>query len=227
MNTGRETIADRLQGIPRSRVPKTIRIRNIPQTTDECAKVLADFSFPLLVRMSGTHGGERFEKLHDVASVAAFMQRAPDAEYYVIEYVAYESPDGYFRKYRLIFVDDQIFPYHLAISDQWKVHHFRTDMANQAWMRKEEEAFVHDPGTVLGPEHWTALRQIQRTVGLDYFGVDCGLDQAGDMVVFEVNATMLVHSESSIFAYKQPYIARIKRAFDDMLARKAARPAAA
>ena len=37
-------------------------------------------------------------------------------------------------------------PYHLAIGDDWKVHHFRTDMADHRWMQEEEElALLSDP----------------------------------------------------------------------------------
>ena len=139
----------------------------------------------------------------------------PDADHYITEYVPYESPDGLFRKYRLIYIGQQIFPYHLAIGDHWKVHHFRTDMAGQPCrMRAEEEAFVRDPHSVFTPDQWAALARIQAAAGLDYCGIDCGIDRNGDLVVFEVNATMLVHDEKTTFAYKAPYIARIKQAFD-------------
>ena len=218
--TGREEIAARLSGIPHCRAPRTARIAGAALTA--AADNLAGFSFPVLVRVSGTHGGHEFEKAENAAAVAAFVGRKPGAEYYVTEYVPYESADGRFRKYRLIFVGDQILPYHLAIDTRWKVHHFRTDMANQEWMRKEEEAFVSSPSLVFRPEHWAAMETIRKIIGLDYFGIDCALDRAGDLVVFEVNATMLVHGETGVFGYKEPYIARIKQAFDALLAKTAA-----
>ena len=95
-------------------------------------------------------------------------------------------------------------------------------MANHAWMRAEEEAFVANPGSVFGPAAWDALRAIQAEIGLDYCGIDCALERDGKILVFEVNATMLVHAEDATpFAYKQPYISAIKRAFDAMLAKAA------
>jgi hypothetical protein len=36
-------------------------------------------------------------------------------------------------------------------------------------------------------------------------------------VVFEVNASMLVHGDNAEFPYKTPFVHRIKRAFDEML----------
>jgi glutathione synthase/RimK-type ligase-like ATP-grasp enzyme len=181
-------------------------------------KEFAGFRLPLLVRVAGTHGGDDFDKFDDWDGIVDFVADNPEVTYYVIEFIDYRSADGFFRKYRVIFVDGEIFPYHLAIHDDWKVHHFRTDMANHAWMRQEEERFLEDMGRVLDAAHQDALRAIAKVTGLDYGGVDCGIDRDGQIVVFEANASMLVHNEASeVFTYKNQYISRIKDAFDGML----------
>jgi len=110
-------------------------------------------------------------------------------------------------------------PGHLAIADVWKVHHDSTDMADCPWMQREEEAFLNDPASVFGPSHDRLLREIRARIGLDYFGIDCGLDASGNLVVFEVNASMLVHDQNREFPYKAPFVGRIKSAFDGMLRR--------
>ena len=154
-------------------------------------------------------------------TIADFVAKRPDANYYLIEYIDYRSDDGFFRKYRVIFIDGEILPYHLAIHDDWKVHHFRTDMANHAWMRLEEERFLENIGGVFNAAQQDALRAMARATELDYGGIDCGIDRDGRIVVFEANASMLVHDEkNAVFAYKNPYIARIKHAFDAMLSRR-------
>jgi hypothetical protein len=114
-------------------------------------------------------------------------------------------------------VDGQILPYHLAIASDWKVHHDTTDMADHLWMQQEEEVFLNDPATVFNPSHYEALREIQQRIGLEYFGIDCGLDRSGNLVVFEANASMLVHDGNEQFPYKAPFVRRIKTAFDEML----------
>jgi glutathione synthase/RimK-type ligase-like ATP-grasp enzyme len=43
------------------------------------------------------------------------------------------------------------------------------------------------------------MREIQERIGLDYFGIDCGLDRAGNLFVFEANASMLVHEHNGDF----------------------------
>ena len=218
MNTDREAIARRFAGIPGCVVPRTIRVAGPVLTEAAMNKQFAGFSLPLLVRVAGTHGGDDFDKVEDWDEIIDFVAENPEAAYYAIEYVNYCSDDGFFRKYRVIFIDDKIFPYHLAIHDDWKVHHFRTDMANQEWMRKEEERYLQDMGSVFNAAHQDSLRAMAKATGLDYGGIDCGLDRDGRIVVFEANASMLVHDEKTPdFAYKNPYIARIKQAFDAML----------
>jgi hypothetical protein len=90
-------------------------------------------------------------------------------------------------------------------------------MVNQAWMQAEEEGFLQDPCRVFNSGHYQALRAIQQRIGLEYFGIDCGLDRSGNLVVFEVNASMLVHERNEDFPYKGPFVVRIKQAFDAML----------
>jgi tetratricopeptide (TPR) repeat protein len=221
-STDRETVARRLAGIPLCRIPKTMRLAGSVLKEASKNKVLDGFTMPLLVRIAGNHGGDDFEKLVDLDAVTDFVSKRPDVDYYVSEYVDYRSPDGFFRKYRLICIDGELLPYHLAIHDDWKVHHFRTDMANQAWMRQEEESFLKDPHLVFDEPHQEALRAVTAATGLDYSGIDCAFDFNGEIVVFETNAAMLVHDEkNAIFAYKNPYIAKIKDSFSAKLTRLA------
>ena len=221
--TDRESIAGRLSDIALCRIPATVRLSGAALLAAVKGGSLHGFDLPVLVRLAGNHGGDEFEKLAGLPAVAAFVARSPAADYDLSEYAEYRSDDGYYRKYRLICVGGALFPYHLAIHDDWKVHGFRTDMANQAWMRTEEEAFLREPGAVFDREQLAALGQVAAATGLDYCGIDCGIDREGRVVVFEANASMLVHDERNpLFAYKNRYIARIKDAFGALLARLAA-----
>jgi tetratricopeptide (TPR) repeat protein len=222
--TTRDTVAALLQGIPNCRVPKVWRQKTGAHSS--AIQAVLPPSCPVLVRPVGTHGGDDLERIEGAAELAALLARPTDTDRYLIEYIDYRSVDGHFRKYRFIFVDGQILPYHLAIADDWKVHHDSTDMADHRWMQQEEEAFLRDPSAVFDAGHYQVLRAIQQRIGLEYFGVDCGLDRAGNLVVFEANASMLVHDDNAEFPYKTPFVHRIKQAFDAML-RKFAQPTAA
>jgi tetratricopeptide (TPR) repeat protein len=213
-NTTRDATALALADVEGCRVPRTIRI-----AAGEGLPDVPGLVFPLLARRAGMHGGDAFEKLDDAAALTAFLAAHADHDRYVIDYIDYRSADGFFRKYRFLFIGEEILPYHLAIGDDWKLHRDATEMARHAWMRDEEERFLRAPEQVFGAAHDQALRAIRDRIGLDYFGIDCGLDRDGHLVVFEVNASMLVHDQNPEFPYKDPYIRRIKVAFDGMLAR--------
>ncbi|HEV2155887.1 tetratricopeptide repeat protein [Bradyrhizobium sp.] len=214
--TTRDATALALAGIAGCLVPRTIRVG-----ADEGLAARTELAFPLLARPAGTHGGDIFEKLDDDAALAAFLAEHSDCDRYVIDYVDYRSADGFFRKYRFLFVGEEILPYHLAIGDDWKLHRDSTEMAHHAWMQAEEERFLRNPGEVFGAAHNDMLRAIRDRIGLDYFGIDCALDRDGRLVVFEVNASMLVHDQNPDCPYKDPCIRRIKVAFDAMLERLA------
>ncbi len=221
LRTTRDAVAELLTGIENCRIPKILRHQAGSQLGIDDLQAAFPSLSPILVRPVGTHGGDDFEKIDRVADLAAYLARPADTDRYFIEYADYRSADGHFRKYRFIFVDGQILPYHLAIGNDWKVHHVNTDMANQEWMQREEAAFLDDPACVFNPEHYQALREIQQRMELDYFGIDCGVDTNGDLLVFEVNASMLVHDDNAQFPYKDPAVRRIKSAFDAMLTKLA------
>jgi tetratricopeptide (TPR) repeat protein len=148
--------------------------------------------FPLLVRPADTHGGRGLERLDDTAALAAYATRFPAASYDVGAFVDYCSADGYYRKYRVMFVDGEPYPYHLAIDRAWMIHYRSAPMDEHAWMRDEERRFLQTPEKALAGWH-TALRAIGAAAGLDYFGIDCTVLADGNVFVFEADTAMLVH----------------------------------
>jgi hypothetical protein len=113
MDTDRETIARRLADIPYCIIPRTVRVAGAVLTEAASNREFGGFSLPLLVRVAGTHGGDEFDKAEKWDDIVAFVSKNLEATYYLIEYVDYRSNDGLFRKYRIIFIDEEIFPYPL------------------------------------------------------------------------------------------------------------------
>lgn len=222
VGTDRASIARRLQSIAGCRVPATLRLSAAALGALDDTLSTTPLVFPILVRPVGTHGGERLQKVSDRAALDAYAVQCPASHYYLTQFVDYRSEDGRYRKYRFVFVGESIHPYHLAIDKQWKIHHATTDMARHRWMQEEEKAFLEDPQRVFDGRAYAALRRVRRAVGLDYFGIDCALDRKGRVLVFEVNACMLVHGRNEAFAYKNRAVRRIKTAFQALLESKAA-----
>ena len=225
LGTGRDAVGRLLAGIPHCRVPDTARLTRAALAAADIAATLSrrGFAFPLLLRVAGTHGGEAFEKIDGARDIAKFLAQHEAGEFFLTAYADYRSADGYFRKYRFVFIEAQILPYHLAIGNGWKVHHYTTEMDRHPWMQEEEKAFLENPAAVFSPAHYGALNAISAAVGLEFFGIDCALDRDGKIVVFEVNASMLIHDDNADFPYKTPHCRRIKAAFEAMLARAAMR----
>ncbi len=69
--------------------------------------------------------------------------------------------------------------------------------------------------------HAQAFAALHRSVGLDYFGIDCAEAPDGRLLVFEVDTAMIVHDmdDADLFPYKQP---AMRRLFDGFLAHAAA-----
>jgi tetratricopeptide (TPR) repeat protein len=188
------------------------------------AQVLADeidasgLSYPLVLRPSASHGGEGVLLATGREHVEACALGSVDAAY-ATAFHDYRAADGHFRKYRVIYVDREPFPYHLAISKHWLVHYFSADMLEAPWKRDEERRFLEDPVTALGATAFETIRAIGRRLDLDYGGIDFSLLPDGRVLVFEANATMLVHPEpeGSELAHKNVQVRAIVEAFERML----------
>ena len=217
--TGREQVSQTLAHIPRCCVPTTRHCSGAALVEMISSGSLAD-AFPLVARVTGTHGGDRMERIDTNLELARFIEACPGSDFYISRYVDYRSPDGFFRKYRFMYVGDEVLPYHLAIGEGWKVHHVSTNMGDHPWMQAEERRFLEEPQSAFGPHACETLQAIRGAIGLDYFGIDCALDQDGRVLVFEVNASMLVHLRNEQFPYKNDAVLRIKSAFASMLRRK-------
>ncbi len=177
---------------------------------------------PLLVRPAGSHGGIDLVRIEDRAGLGAYLEGVPGDDYYVSDYWDYRSADGNFRKYRLVFVDREVFPYHLAISKDWLVHYWRADM--RGWMKDEEAAFLADYRSVFAGAAGETVRAVARRLDLDYGGIDCALLPDGRVLLFEANATMLVNLADAAeeFPYKHEYVPRIRDAMSCLVLRRIA-----
>ena len=226
-DTGRDRMAARLGGLADCRVPTTRRCTAAALRQPEtCATVAREIGLPLLARPVGSHGGDDLVKLDSAGALAAHVGATAAAALYLTAFHDFRSADGLYRKYRLIVVDGELLPYHLAIGEDWLVHYYRTGMGEHPGRLDEEAGFLADPLGALGPRAAEALAGIVRLVPLDFFGIDCAVDADGRLLVFECNATMLVHDAdpSPVFDFKRAPTEHIRLAVGRLLARRAGRP---
>jgi Signal transducing histidine kinase, homodimeric domain len=123
------------------------------------------------------------------------------------------------RKYRVMMVGGQLFPLHLAISKQWKVHYFSADMRDRPEHREEEANFLADMPGVIGAKAMAALDRLSAAMRLDYGGIDFALNQRGEILLFEANATMVVEQPDGDprWDYRRAAVNRIHAAVRHLL----------
>jgi glutamate/tyrosine decarboxylase-like PLP-dependent enzyme/Tfp pilus assembly protein PilF len=175
--------------------------------------------FPLLVRTPGYHTGRHFLRVESPEDLAGAVALLPGKELAVIEFLNARGASGKVRKYRVMMIDGQLYPLHVAISSHWKIHYFTAEMADNANHRAEDAEFLEDMPGVLGPVAMQALARIQATLGLEYTGVDFGLSPTGELLLFEANATMVVNppEPDERWAYRRPAVERVFAAVRKML----------
>ena len=206
----------RLEGV---KVPTSVRIEasDVADGGVRAAAARAGVPEPFLVRPIGSHGGKG---LFLVGGGAPDEPLTPAGAYYLTAFEDFRSPDGLYRKYRAIFVGGRTLPYHLAVAPGWLIHYEHSGMQDHPDRLAEEMRYLDDPANALGGAAWDAVQRIGAAMGLDYAGVDFSLLPDGRVLLFEANATMLVHpeAEDGPLAHKNPAIERIYEAFRAMLA---------
>jgi len=220
--TGRGDNSLRLAGIPGVMVPRTMTMPRAGLEGPGAVEMLArhGFEFPLLIRTPGFHGGRHFLRIEAAGELQAGLAELPGDDLTVVSYLDARGRDGKARKYRVMAVNGKLYPLHAAISSHWKIHYFTADMADSPEHRAEDAAFLEDMTAVIGQRARAALEEIQLRLGLDYAGIDFGLNAAGEILFFEANATMVVNppEPDERWAYRRPAVERIYAAVREMLA---------
>jgi len=221
MRTQRHQLPELLAGLDDVLIPPCARIDRPPVSCDDLAAQIYEgrIGFPLILRPHAKHGGEGVS-LHQSLDTLWPAIQTLNAPCYLTMFRNYCSADGHFRKFRTIFVDRRPFPYHLAIGPQWMVHYFSAEMTSHPWKLDEERRFLENPRAVLGERAMLALAAIGQRLDLDYAGIDYTVLDDGRVLVFEANATMLVHREATDgeLAHKNVFVERIVEAFEQMQA---------
>ena len=170
----------------------------------------AGFAFPLLLRSPGYHNGTCFERVANAEELAGAAASLPGDVLLAIEFLDVRAADGMVRKYRVLTIGGELYPLHLALSHDWKVHYFSSAMDEQQIFRDEERVFLDDMAAAIGAGAVDALRRIAAMLALDYGGIDFAIDGDGRVVVFEANAAMVIASPKTDakWDYRRPHARR-------------------
>ncbi len=223
--TSRGNNAKRLSEVPGVITPITATLPREKLCDPEAVNTLVGLGieFPILLRAPGFHTGRHFLRVDSFDGLPAALTKIPGQELIVMQYLDARGRDGKSRKYRAMMIGGNIYPLHVAISNNWKIHYFTAEMAENAEHRAEDAAFLENTPGAIGPLAMKALEQIQSVMGLDYAGIDFGLNAKGEILLFEANATMLVAAPGADerWNYRRPMYKQIREAVQKMLMERA------
>ncbi len=189
LGTTRDGVYQRLKGVPGLHVPVTVRTRCATVAELQQAMAQAGISYPVLVRMTGDHGGVSTALVPDAGGWDA-INPLPwgGRDVYLTQFVDYRDPDGHYRKTRLVVAGDAILTRHQIVSNEWMVHRKERIPGSE----EEERAWLDGFATVTEPKIRATVLEMARRLGLDYFGIDASLRPDGTLLLFEANACMNV-----------------------------------
>jgi hypothetical protein len=225
---GRECLYRRLAHIPGLETTATVRVGRsaleaVARRQREVGSLLPGGGFPLIVRPLDSHAGDGLEKIDSAAEAASYLAEHAEAEFHLARFMDYRSADGLYRKYRVAVIDAEPFPVHMAASDHWMIHYLNAGMLESASKRAEEARFMDRFPEDFGRRHGPAITAMAETLGLDYFGFDCGETPDGNLLIFEAGTALVVHDMDgpALFSYKVPHMQAVFRAFRALLGRRA------
>ena len=190
MNTTRDRVSELLQGIAGVTMPKTVRFnpRNPDDVYEQAESV--GLQFPFIVRLAGFHNGRNMILLRsreDYDDLHAFPFDGRD--FYLTEFVDYKNDSGIYIKQRIAVIDDKPFIRHSLFDQSWKINVSSVDfMAQNRHLYSYAELLEKSDARLATVR--PAIMEIRKRLGLEYFGIDCHINDQGGMLIFEANANM-------------------------------------
>jgi glutathione synthase/RimK-type ligase-like ATP-grasp enzyme len=220
----RDSASALLHSAPGVIMPVTSRVsretlQRIGRGEVSLSTILKDLDFPIIVRPLDSHAGRGLIKADDAVAISKYLETVAENEFFVARFVDYRSDDGLFRKYRVVLIDGRPYASHMAVSDHWMIHYLNAGMDESAEKRSEEARFMADFDLDFASRHGDALHSIAERTGLDYLVIDCAQAQTGQLLIFEVDSSAVVHAMDPVegFPYKKPQMHKVFSAFRRML----------
>lgn len=194
-------------------IPKTYRIKPHSKTDiiNSAKKYFDGKAF--LFRPVSSHGGRDLIRIDDYHLADFDTYPLNGQEYFISEFIDFKSSDGLYRKARFFVIDGVVYPRHLIVSKDWKIHtDSRQEFFGHEAIASNENFFLVSPPQVL----IDFCKHLYAYLKLDFFGVDCALLPDGRVVLFEANVCM-----RPLIEHKEPYLqvaqTHIQKAFNELI----------
>ncbi|MDB5907800.1 MAG: RimK family alpha-L-glutamate ligase [Massilia sp.] len=220
----RDGVCAALDGTPGIVLPQTTRVDRsamlaLAADAAALAALAPDAAFPMIVRPVGSHAGQNLTKLSARDDIASYLDAVAGDRFYLARFIDYRSADGLFRKYRIAVIGGRPYVCHFAISSHWMIHYLNAGMDESPEKRRQEAECMATFDQQFAARHAAALHAINERMGLPYLGIDCAETADGQLLIFEIDNAMVVHSMESeqVYAYKKPAMRKVFDAFRRLL----------
>ena len=211
-NSRRDVVSKLLNGIDGLTVPKCVRFK--PTARIEFKKVFAEngFDYPVLIRPSTSQTGKNLLIISDETEWAK-VNSIPwgGGTLYMTQFADYANNEGLYRKIRIVSIGEKSWIFHLYQLDNWLIHG-----SSQKNREGDDELNL-----IYGYRNWKSLNrivaEIQKRVGLDFFGIDLGWKSDTEFVLFEANAAMNILNPTNLPKYRNSEHLKLVQQFESAL----------
>lgn len=213
-----ETIKD-INGLV---APKVLRIK--PVSLKHIREIAdREAMYPFIFREVGVHTYHEailVRNHRDIEALERYSFRGE--EYYLVKFIDYRSQDNLYRKYRVFVIDGKLYPRTMIVSDNWNIH----GRDRERIMDKDERYRAEEIKWLDGfdERHYECLKEVYDKLKLDFFIIDFGILQDGQLVFFEASPCFHYTAYSGTnpkHSYQAPFIAAIKQAIKDLIFKRA------
>jgi hypothetical protein len=182
-------------------------------------KKITQLIYPCTIRPVDSHAGQDFELLYSAEDLLKYLETHEHEEFYLSDYINYQSPDGYFKKFRVALIDGFPLVAHLAIGEHWVVSYVSAHMELSSAKRQQEADFMHDFNFNVSQRYATQFRAIHDVIQLDYLVLDCALSEKDELIIFEIDNSAWVHNTDPIdlFPYKDQHMRALISQFSNLI----------
>ena len=213
----RDLSAGLLAGIPNLIVPKVVRfIADKPQDFEENFQ-RHGFEYPVLIRPAGSQQGTGMVKVDGPGDwVQVLYSDWRGKSHYITQFVDYAGSDNRYSFMRIAVVGGQSFLRVTGNSHSWHIGHPQSPASPnpkstvERWREVAEQREFYETWT----EARAVVSAIAERVGLDFFGIDLGIINAQEFVLFEANAAMSITDKFALTDEAKPFAERI---YDDII----------
>ncbi|MCE9508018.1 MAG: hypothetical protein K8R48_06875 [Alphaproteobacteria bacterium] len=223
--TRRDMIYQRFHHLPGIDIPKVVRFQ--PKNRDDVLATAEKegFSYPFIVRSCGSHNGRDMVLLEAPDRVDDLDCLAFDgSSFYLTQFRDYKNAAGHYTKARFVIMDGKIYPRQFITARHWKISAgSRKDlMQDNADLRVLEQQSLSTLEQKMAPETLSSVQKIYQEVGLDYLGFDCHLLPNGNLLFFEINASMnaMAPNDYAVYSYLKQINGDIITGYNAVLAGK-------